>query len=143
MCLVDTIDGALMMALYTSKAFSRDRIAILYYSIVLTAITVGVAAFIGAVQVLTLARTLVGPPDGDDGEGEHWFWDWVDSVGEHFDIIGACICAVFALVGIGSVLVYGPWRRAVERRGGRGRGNDGENGPDEQSGLLRRGAEQS
>ena len=36
MCLLDTIDGALMMALYTSTTFAKDQIAILYYSIVLT-----------------------------------------------------------------------------------------------------------
>ena len=46
MCLLDTVDGALMMALYTSTAFIKDQIAILYYSIVLTVITVAVAMVI-------------------------------------------------------------------------------------------------
>ena len=40
MCLLDTTDGALMMTLYTTTALARDTVAILYYSIVLTAITV-------------------------------------------------------------------------------------------------------
>lgn len=56
MCLLDTVDGALMMALYTSTAFAKDQIAILYYSIVLTVITVTVAMVIGLVQMLTLVR---------------------------------------------------------------------------------------
>ena len=56
MCLLDTIDGALMMALYTSTAFAKDQIAILYYSIVLTVITVMIAIVIGLIQILTLVR---------------------------------------------------------------------------------------
>ncbi len=107
MCLLDTTDGALMLALYTSKAFSRDPIAILYYSAVLTAITVGASAFIGIVQVLTLIQNVAKP--------EGAFWDVVDAIGESFDVIGACICAVFLLVGLGSVMVYRPWRRRLDR----------------------------
>ncbi|KAH8125247.1 hypothetical protein FP744_10005527 [Trichoderma asperellum] len=108
MCLVDSTDGALMMALYTSKAFSRDTVAILYYSIVLTGITVVVAAFIGIIQVLSLAQNVANP------SGK--FWDGVSAIGDHFDIIGGSICGLFVIVGIGSVLFYGPWRRRVERR---------------------------
>ena len=58
MCLLDTIDGALMMALYTSTSFAKDQIAILYYSIVLTVITVMIAMVIGLIQTLTLVRFL-------------------------------------------------------------------------------------
>lgn len=108
MCLVDSTDGALMMALYTSKAFSRDTVAILYYSIVLTGITVVVAAFIGIIQVLSLAQNVANP------SGK--FWDGVSAIGDHFDIIGGSICGLFVIVGIGSVLFYGPWRRRMERR---------------------------
>lgn len=61
MCLLDTVDGALMMALYTSTAFAKDQIAILYYSIVLTVITVTVAMVIGSVQMLTLVRIFRNP----------------------------------------------------------------------------------
>ena len=60
MCLLDTIDGALMMALYTSTTFAKDQIAILYYSIVLTVITVMVAMIIGLIQTLTLVRFFFG-----------------------------------------------------------------------------------
>lgn len=108
MCLLDTTDGALMMALYTSKAFSRDAVAILYYSIVLTGITVFVSAFIGIIQVLSLVQNVVEP------EGR--FWDGVDAIGENYDIVGGCICGVFLLVGVGSILVYRPWRRRQARR---------------------------
>ena len=61
MCLLDTVDGALMMALYTSTAFAKDQIAILYYSIVLTVITVTVAIVIGFIQLLTLVRIIESP----------------------------------------------------------------------------------
>lgn len=107
MCLLDTTDGALMMSLYTSKAFSRDKVAILYYSIVLTGITVVVSAFIGIVQVLSLVAN-VAEPEGS-------FWDGLDAIGEHFDIIGGSICGIFLLVGLGSILVYKPWRQRMER----------------------------
>ncbi|KAK4153592.1 high-affinity nickel-transport protein-domain-containing protein [Chaetomidium leptoderma] len=111
MCLLDTTDGALMMALYTSKAFSRDVVAILYYSIVLTGITVFVSAFIGIIQVLSLVDH-VAEPDGS-------FWEGVGAIGDYYDIIGGCICGLFLLVGVGSVLVYRPWRRRMNRKAAR------------------------
>jgi high-affinity nickel-transport protein len=110
MCLVDTTDGALMMALYTNKAFARDQIAILYYSIVLTGITVFISSFIGIVQVLSLAQNIAEP------EGR--FWDGVSAIGDHFDIIGGSICGLFVVVGLGSVVVYRPWRRRMDRISG-------------------------
>ncbi|KAF4511551.1 hypothetical protein G6O67_003334 [Ophiocordyceps sinensis] len=108
MCLVDTTDGASMMALYTSKTLSRDPVAILYYSVVLTAITIVVSAFIGAVQVLSLVQNVASPQGA--------FWDGLSAISDHFDIVGGSICGLFVLVGLGSVLVYRPWRRRVERR---------------------------
>ncbi|KAF6836717.1 High-affinity nickel transport protein nic1 [Colletotrichum plurivorum] len=108
MCLLDTTDGALMMALYTSKAFARDRVAILYYSIVLTGITVFVSAFIGIIQVLSLIQNVAEPEGG--------FWDGVDAIGEHFDVIGGSICGLFVVVGLGSVLVYRPWRKRMDQK---------------------------
>ncbi len=96
-----------MMALYTSKAFSRDHVAIMYYSIVLTSITVLVAASIGVIQVLALIQGAVNPPGS--------FWDGVGVISDNFDIIGGCICGLFLLLGIASVLLYRPWRRRIER----------------------------
>ncbi|TGO19237.1 hypothetical protein BTUL_0005g00860 [Botrytis tulipae] len=115
MCLIDTTDGALMMTLYTSTSLARDTIAILYYSIVLTGITVLVAICIGVIQLLSLiANFSTGP-----------FWDGVNAAGDHFDVIGGGICGAFVVFGGASVLLYGPWRRWVEkgRVGRRGVGN--------------------
>jgi high-affinity nickel-transport protein len=82
MCLLDTTDGALMMSLYTSTELARDPIAICYYSIVLTVITVIVAATIGTVQFLNLILN-VAEPHGS-------FWDGVERLGEAWDIVGKC-----------------------------------------------------
>ncbi|KAI0481871.1 high-affinity nickel-transport protein-domain-containing protein [Xylaria cf. heliscus] len=108
MCLVDTTDGALMMTLYTSKAFARDKVAIMYYSIVLTGITVFVSAFIGIIQILSLVQN-VAEPEGS-------FWDGLTAIGDHYEIVGASIVGVFVLAGIGSVVIYQPWRRRMEER---------------------------
>lgn len=67
MCLLDTIDGALMLVLYTSTALAHDRIAITYYSITLTVITVAVAMAIGPIQTLSFILN-VAQPSGK-------FWD--------------------------------------------------------------------
>lgn len=108
MCLVDTIDGALMMTLYTSTAMARDQIAITYYSIVLTLITVVVAFFIGIVQVLNLALNVAEP------RGR--FWDGVGALGDHYDIVGGAICGSFVVFGVLSVFIYKPWRRRIDAR---------------------------
>jgi high-affinity nickel-transport protein len=125
MCLLDTTDGALMMALYTSKAFSRDVVAILYYSIVLTGITVFVSAFIGIIQVLSLVQH-VAEPDGS-------FWEGVGAIGDYYDIIGGCICGLFLLVGVGSVIVYRPWRTRMDRKAARRAPDNESSGPEPQS----------
>ena len=68
------------MALYTSTSMAKDQIAILYYSIVLTAITVIVAVIIGFLQLLTLILN-VAEPSGK-------FWDGVAVAGDNYEIIG-------------------------------------------------------
>ncbi|KAG4435428.1 hypothetical protein IFR05_009102 [Cadophora sp. M221] len=108
MCLLDTTDGALMMTLYTSTALARDQIAILYYSIVLTVITIAAAMAIGVIQLLSLILN-VAEPTGR-------FWDGVEKAGDNYDIIGGAICGSFVVAGVGSVLCYGRFRRAVDRR---------------------------
>jgi len=108
MCLLDTIDGALMMALYTSTAMAKDQIAILYYSIVLTIITVALAMAIGFIQMLSLIQN-VAQPSGK-------FWDGVVIAGYHYDVIGGAICCSFVVFGALSVLIYKPWRRRIDRR---------------------------
>ncbi|KAI2621858.1 NicO-domain-containing protein [Xylaria nigripes] len=113
MCLVDTTDGALMMTLYTSKTFARDKVAILYYSIVLTAITVAVSAFIGVIQILSLVQH-VAEPQGP-------FWDGLSAICDHFEIVGAVIVGVFVSAGVGSAVIYRPWKRRMEKRISRSR----------------------
>lgn len=106
MCLLDTTDGALMMALYTSTFLARDTVAILYYSIVLSAITVLVALVIGIIQLLSVIANY--------SSGS--FWDGVGVVGDHFDIIGAGICGAFVVFGAASVILYKPWKRLFDHR---------------------------
>jgi nickel/cobalt transporter (NiCoT) family protein len=106
MCLLDTTDGALMMTLYTSTSLARDTIAILYYSIVLSAITVLVAMVIGMIQLLSVIANYSSGP----------FWDGVDKVGDHFDVIGGGICGAFVVFGAASVVLYKPWRRRYDQR---------------------------
>jgi nickel/cobalt transporter (NiCoT) family protein len=108
MCLLDTTDGALMMSLYTSTSLARDPIAILYYSIVLAAITVMVAICIGVIQLLTLILNAASPTGP--------FWDAVRDASDHYDIIGGAICGAFVLLGAASVALYKPWRRRIDRR---------------------------
>jgi high-affinity nickel-transport protein len=95
-----------MMTLYTSTSLARDTIAILYYSIVLSAITVVVAICIGTIQLLSLISNF--------SQGK--FWDGVDKVSDHFDIVGGAICGAFVIFGGLSVVCYGPWRRRMERK---------------------------
>jgi high-affinity nickel-transport protein len=106
MCLLDTTDGALMMTLYTSTSLARDTIAILYYSIILSAITVMVAICIGTIQLLSLIANFT--------TGK--FWDGVNAAGDKFDIIGGGICGAFVIFGGLSVICYKPWRQRMERR---------------------------
>lgn len=116
MCLIDTIDGALMMTLYTSTSLARDTIAILYYSIILSAITVLVALTIGIIQLLSLIANFSSGP----------FWDGVDAVGDHYSEVGGGICAAFVVLGALSVVLYKPWRRRVDRRRGIGHVDESE-----------------
>ena len=121
MCLIDTIDGALMLALYTSTSLANDTIGFLYFSIILTAFTILVAIVIGSIQLLTLINSVASP------QGK--FWEGVESAGDHYDIIGTlpsitqnsmtdggggCVCGSFVLIGVLSVLFYRPWRRRLD-----------------------------
>lgn len=115
MCLIDTMDGALMLTLYilpstSSKDPSRakDPITFLYYSIVLTCLTVLVAIVIGILQLLTMIEA-VAEPHGK-------FWDGVKVAGDYYDIVGGAICGSFVVVGLISVAAYRPWRRRVEKK---------------------------
>lgn len=96
-----------MMTLYTSTSLARDTIAILYYSIVLTGVTVVVAICIGTIQLLTLISTVASPTGK--------FWDGVNTAGDNYEIIGGSICGLFVVAGVSSIVLYNPWRRRVGR----------------------------
>jgi high-affinity nickel-transport protein len=152
MCLLDTIDGALMFSLYIQPAANflpakpstpsdassatsdgdelpqshnnhRDPIAFLYYSIVLTTLTVIVAIVIGVIQLLTLILNVT------DATGK--FWDGVQVAGDYYDAIGGGICGCFIIFGGLSVLAYKPWRRWMDQRHGKNAANDEERYRDE------------
>ncbi|KAJ5207353.1 Nickel/cobalt transporter high-affinity [Penicillium cf. griseofulvum] len=145
MCLLDTIDGALMFSLYIQPAANflpqkptstsdtsstasdpdelpqsrnnhRDPVAFLYYSIVLTTLTVIVAIIIGVIQLLSLILNVT------DAKGK--FWDGVQVAGDYYDAIGGGICGCFIVFGGLSVLVYKPWRRWMDQRHGKHVVND-------------------
>lgn len=141
MCLLDTIDGALMFALYIQPAANflpkkpasvtpdnssvvsdpnelpqsrnnhRDPVAFLYYSIVLTTLTVVVAIIIGVIQLLSLILNVT------DAKGK--FWDGVQVAGDYYDAIGGGICGCFIVFGGLSVWAYKPWRRWMDQRHGK------------------------
>jgi high-affinity nickel-transport protein len=138
MCLIDTIDGALMLSLYIQPAQNflpqpatpvrrtgssspssaveqqqhsrspKDPIAFLYYSIVLTTLTVIVAVVVGVLQLLTMISNAAEP------EGK--FWEGVGVAGVYYDVIGGAICGCFILFGGISVFLYRPWRRWIDER---------------------------
>lgn len=127
MCLLDTMDGALMMSLYTSARLASDTIAVLYYQAILTGVTVLVAVVIGVLQFLGM---LQGAAELEGG-----FWDGVQVVTDHYDIIGVylrrkecwslhyanirlggAVCGSFVVFGILGVVLYKPWRRRVDAR---------------------------
>lgn len=157
MCLLDTTDGALMLSLYVQPAANflpakrdsiestaesvtdeenevpvqnhRDPIAFLYYSIVLTCLTVVVAIVIGIIQLLTLVLN-VAEPTGK-------FWDGVQTAGDYYDAIGGGICGCFIIFGGLSVVVYKPWKRWILNRHGRGPLTGDEEGYPDESPLPR------
>lgn len=92
----------------TPTSTPRDPIAFLYYSIVLTTLTVIVAIVIGILQLLTLILN-VAEPTGP-------FWDGVQTAGDYYDVIGGSICGCFIVFGLLSVVLYRPWRRWVGRK---------------------------
>ena len=85
----------------------KDPLTFLYYSIVLTTLTVLCAIIIGIVQLLTLILNVASP------HGK--FWKGVATAGDYYEVIGGSICGSFVVFGGISVLFYKPWRRWVDR----------------------------
>jgi len=95
----DTIDGALMTLLYLSPGSdpsSRPSMTRLFHSILLTSLSIGIAITIGMIQLLSLIYNIRNP------EGQ--FWDGVQWLSDHYDIIGGIICGSFLILGLSILL---------------------------------------
>lgn len=44
------------------------------------------------------------------------FWNGVEVVADHYDIIGGSICGSFIVFGLLAVILYRPWRRRIDRK---------------------------
>jgi high-affinity nickel-transport protein len=86
---------------------AKNPVAFLYYSIILTSLTVIAAVVIGTIQFLTLILNVTSPSGP--------FWHGVETAGNHYEVIGGSICASFVVFGGLSVLCYKPWKRRVEK----------------------------
>lgn len=141
MCLLDTIDGALMFSLYIQPAANflppkRDSTASRETVSDNTSEIAGddlpqssnhrdPVAFLYYSIVLTILTvivaivigviqllTLILNVTGASGK----FWDGVQTAGDYYDAIGGGICGCFLIFGGLSVVLYKPWRRWMERR---------------------------
>jgi high-affinity nickel-transport protein len=94
MSLLDTIDGSFMNFAY-GWAFSKP-VRKVYYNIVITALSVGTAMFIGALelsQVLSQQLELSGG-----------YWDWANTI--NLNSAGYFIVAAFAIVWALALLIW-------------------------------------
>ncbi|KIW36420.1 uncharacterized protein PV06_11314 [Exophiala oligosperma] len=86
----------------------KDPLTFLYYSFILTILTVICAIVIGILQLLSLVLNTASPTGK--------FWDGVAAAGDAYEYIGASICGMFILVGSLSVVFYPRWRRWVDEK---------------------------
>ncbi len=96
MCLIDTLDGILMLGAY-GWAFVHP-VRKLYYNMTITAVSVIIAVVVGGIEVLGLIR------DQFDLQGA--FWSGIGSLGDHFGAVGVLIIAIFVISWISSILAY-------------------------------------
>jgi high-affinity nickel-transport protein len=94
MSLLDTIDGSFMNFAY-GWAFSKP-VRKVYYNIIITALSVGTAMFIGGLE---LSQVL-----GQQLELSGGYWSWVDGI--NLNSAGYIIVAAFAIVWSIALLVW-------------------------------------
>ena len=94
MSLLDTIDGSFMNFAY-GWAFSKP-VRKVYYNIIITALSVGTAMFIGALE---LSQVLAQQLELSGG-----YWNWANSI--NLNSAGYIIVATFAVVWIIALLVW-------------------------------------
>src|SRR5712671_7536603 len=102
MSLVDTTDGVLMLRAY-GWAFVNP-IRKLYYNLTITAVSVVVAVAIGGIELVGLLADRFSLVGG--------FWQSVSAIGEHAELLGCGIIAIFAISWLVSFVVY---RRRADR----------------------------
>lgn len=82
---MDTLNGVLMTWAY-GKAL-EDSMQRLYYNLFLTALSAGVAIFVGSAELLGAI--------GSGFELHGTFWDAIESVNDHFEFLGYFVIALF------------------------------------------------
>lgn len=97
MCLVDTIDGILMLGAY-GWAFVKP-VRKLYYNMNITLVSVLIAFVVGTIEVLGIVS---GPPLNLSGP----FWDAVGNLNQDFNMIGFFIIGIFVLSWLVSTILY-------------------------------------
>jgi high-affinity nickel-transport protein len=96
MCLVDTLDGTLMVGAYEWAFIWPARK--LYYNIIVTCTSVLIALLVGALEALQLLTTqlrLNGPP-----------WRQIEALNGRFTALGCLIIGVFASSWLLAALIY-------------------------------------
>jgi high-affinity nickel-transport protein len=96
MCLVDTADGIFMLGAYGWAYVHPVRK--LYYNMTITAVSVFIALVVGGFETLNIIAGQLNL--------HGWFWDSVDSLGDHFGIIGAGIVGIFILTWAAAAFCY-------------------------------------
>lgn len=86
----------------------HNPLIFLYYSTLLTALTVLVALIIGSIQLFSLLQNVIKP------EPEGKFWDGVTSLSEHYDIVGGAIAGSFVVVGVAGIAAWPRFKRWIE-----------------------------
>ncbi|MBE7213030.1 MAG: HoxN/HupN/NixA family nickel/cobalt transporter [Gluconacetobacter diazotrophicus] len=112
MSLIDTTDGILMLGAYDWALARPERR--LGYNLVVTAVSVAVAAGVGGVEALGLLA------DRLDAKGR--FRDAVGALNDRFDALGFAIVGLFVVCWIGSAIAfrYRGWTGTADAVSGKG-----------------------
>jgi high-affinity nickel-transport protein len=96
MSLIDTTDGALMLAACNWAFVNPMRK--LYCNLVITAVSVVVVVLIGGIEGLRLI--------GDQLGLEGWFWGGLGALNDDFSGLGFAIIGVFVFAWVTSLVIY-------------------------------------
>ena len=96
MCLLDTLDGILMLGAY--RFALKGRAERVFFNLYLTSVSAGVALTVAVTETLGCiqsTKNLSGP-----------FWSVIKTINDNFDIVGYVIVGVFVLSLIGAYVAY-------------------------------------